>query len=414
MTFKFGSLLAVRGVLGLVYVYAMALFRRSFSHWYYGKQDSTVSAIWTAVVATQFHANFYASRTLPNTFALILVLIGYHFWFRNKRVHTVIVFTFAAVVFRSELAMLFAPMVVDLLFNTQTPFSTSNFGKRFFILFGTGVATILVSLAMTVGIDSFFWERILWPEGELLYFNTILNKSHEYGVAPFHWYFTSAIPKAMASSLLFVPMGLFLLSKEGWFKVAPVFVFLGLYSFLPHKELRFIFYALPVLNAVATIALRRLADLKGYKKMVFFAAIAIVLSCLFSSAFLAFISHHNYPGGTAINKLHHLADTHNSTLKVHLDAAPCQTGFSRFLESHPRVEYYKTEGLTLFNNFTHRITDRKSASTGVREPSSEIIDSLTWRVVGTVYSFSNINLQKSWPFLQLNFAPSMFIYERID
>ena len=421
--FKFASLLTIRGVLGLLYVYGMALFRRSFSQWYYGRQDGLFAGIWTAVVATQFHLNFYASRTLPNTFALILVLVGYHFWFQSKRVHTVAVFTFVSIVFRSELAILFAPMLIDLIFNNSPPSlqttplpasttSSSPIIRRFLTLFVAGLIALAVSLVLTIGVDSFFWERLLWPEGELLYFNTVLNKSHEYGTSPFHWYFTSALPKAMACSFLFVPLGLLLLSKQGWFKVAPVFVFLVLYSFLPHKELRFVFYALPMLSAVATIAIRRLADLNGYRKVFFYAAILIVLSSIIPSAFLAFVSHHNYPGGDALNKIHHLADQGDRAFKVHLDAAPCQTGFSRFLEAHPKVQYYKTEGLTSFNNFTHRITDRQSASKGDREPLTEIIDSLTWKTVDTIHAFSGVSIKSSWPFLKLEFAPAMFIYER--
>lgn len=98
----------------------------------------------------------------------------------------------------------------------------------------------------------------MWAEGEVLYFNTILNKSSEWGVSPFHWYFTSALPRALLGALLFIPIAL-LHKREGKKSFVEYFVcvlaFVVLYSYLPHKELRFIFYALPIFNLVAAIGL---------------------------------------------------------------------------------------------------------------------------------------------------------------
>lgn len=128
--------------------------------------------------------------------------------------------------------------------------------------------------ALTVLVDSYFWGRWLWPEGEVLWFNTYENKSHEWGVSrtpihpqqkpannlvsflhfiqtlPFHWYFTSALPKSLTVAYLLAPISVVLDRRMARFAV-PVVLFLALYSWLPHKELRFVFYALPIFNLMA-------------------------------------------------------------------------------------------------------------------------------------------------------------------
>ena len=123
--------------------------------------------------------------------------------------------------------------------------------------------------------------RWRWPEGEVLYFNTVLNRSSEWGVMPFHWYFTSALPRALLGAIVVVALAalrpLYMLAccrvrpvsvqtcvqmvhlavpAAALLRLAvPLVAFLFLYSLLPHKELRFILLVVPIFNAIAAASL---------------------------------------------------------------------------------------------------------------------------------------------------------------
>ena len=71
---------------------------------------------------------------------------------------------------------------------------------------------------------------------------------------PFWWYFYSALPRSVLLPLLTLPWGLHCARDKAIRLVVPAFGFVFLYSFLPHKELRFIVYVIPLLNAAASLA----------------------------------------------------------------------------------------------------------------------------------------------------------------
>lgn len=405
-TFKYLSLLLVRGSLGLLYVICSGLFRRSFNVYFTGAIHRTLSACWTVVVLSQFHLNFYATRTLPNSFALCLIMVAYHYWFRKKYYHTVALFVFTTVVFRSEVLVLFAPVGLELLLRLP-----------FWPLVLTGALSGFASIVFTILVDSYFWQRWLYPEGELLYFNTVLNKSHEWGTSPFYWYFVVAIPKTLMVNTLLLPVGLWCEWSRLKNLVIPVGVFVSLYSLLPHKELRFIFYVFPILNMVAALGLMHLWY-RRQRKMVLMVLLVIVLGLLASSVAsvgLGYISSKNYPGGEAIEILQKRADKEakDYPFEVHLDVAACQQGISRFLEAHPRIRYDKSEELINFDHFTHRITDKKPMLHF--EPalhSADFVDASRWTTLDTIFAFQRIQLSSSYPFVHVVSAPSLYIYKR--
>ena len=212
------------------------------------------------ITGCQFHIPFYSSRMLPNTFALCIVLQSYAFWIENKVQVALSLLTIGTVIFRCDLMLLLGSLGLMWLFQRQISITSA---------LKVGIATMFFALILTLPLDSLLWERPVWPEGEVFYFNAILGKSKEWGSSPWHWYFTSALPKAMLLTILLVPLSTFRiveaivaieqrlrrpksvnyneLPKSGyvwvdsqWLQfIFPVFGFVGLYSFLAHKEIRF-------------------------------------------------------------------------------------------------------------------------------------------------------------------------------
>jgi alpha-1,6-mannosyltransferase len=60
--------LVVRGILGAANVAALLTFKASLKRAY----GAGVSAWWVMFMASQFHINYYISRTLPNMYAFCL------------------------------------------------------------------------------------------------------------------------------------------------------------------------------------------------------------------------------------------------------------------------------------------------------------------------------------------------------
>ncbi|KAG0349628.1 hypothetical protein BGZ54_004304 [Gamsiella multidivaricata] len=263
----------------------------------------TTGLLFMIVSGVQFHWLFYAGRTLPNTFALILGLVSD--------------------LFRSEILLLMGPIILLELAMTRI---------RLWETVLEGIKAGVVSLAIAVAIDSWFWKQWMWAEGAVFWFNAVEGKSVAWGVSPWYTYFTTLLPKISGLAL---PLALGAVVIEPRFRryMLPAGIFVGLYSFLGHKEWRFVIYVVPILNLGAAVTLSWIVKRKtlAYRLLTVVLFGALGLSFL-SSVAQSLISSLNYPGGQALQRLHELELPHFHAATVHIDGAAAETGCSRFGE----------------------------------------------------------------------------------
>lgn len=349
----------------------------------------------------------------PGNFALRALLNAYNVSYSREDVNRrsrlcLYLLTVAGVVFRSELAILVGTITLYLLITQRISILK--------VVIPAGSGGLVIGLLCTVPIDSFFWQSFpLWPEWIAFYYNTIQGHSADWGVSPWYFYFADALPRLLlnpASYLLCIPIALLNAAtrRRSLDLLVPLLSFVALYSFLPHKEWRFIVYVVPGLTGVSAAGASwiwtRRSKSVVYALLSLALAASVLLSFTASTGILA-ISSLNYPGGAALHTLHNsISHPVRNHFDVYFDNLACQTGVTRFLEAHSSPQtvldvleaqdslqkrtwaYDKTEDPAVlldplfWTKFDYVLAERPEKIIG------------SWAVVHVVYGFGGVRLLK--------------------
>jgi alpha-1,6-mannosyltransferase len=375
----FADVYPVRGVLGLfnaasLIAYAIGV-RKAFG--------TTASWWYLALQASQFHVIYYASRTLPNTFAfgisvytpvdlssylLLIRFISGTFalclLLPQPRSHSdqlkrtrlaFYLLTLTTIIFRSELALLLASHSLYLLFNASGKGIQAQITLLRRALLPAGFFGAVIGLGLSIPIDTFFWRSPtpLWPELSAFLSNIFPSDprlgASAWGTSPWYWYFTSALPRLLLNPFA-VPLICYTFTTPATSSpslplLIPNIGYILLYSILPHKETRFLFPVIPPLTAAAALAASYITHRRHRNTLYRLATYILVLSTaatfLIAHGVLLPLSALSYPGAHALNALHLHATGHHpnnkSTIAVHLDNLALQTGVTRFLQMPPPV-----------------------------------------------------------------------------
>ncbi|WWC66278.1 uncharacterized protein I206_100179 [Kwoniella pini CBS 10737] len=365
-----------------------SIFSHTFNHLaktLRGRYGPSIRIWFTILSLTSFHIPYYAGRTLPNFMALPGVLLSISLILRSgsksapsnvttKRQRTaIILLTALSTVVRLELALLLIPTALSLVILRRASLAQ---------VVGWGMLGGFGSLAISSPMDYILWRptiphpslptftstwQILWPEVSAFHYNLVQGQSSNWGIMSWHYYFSNSLPKillasfplaALAGIVWFIRLlGIKVGGKEGGklnegvgeiVKVfgAGIVALAGSMSFVGHKEWRFIIYAVPIIQIIASFAAAALWNFPYTrpKFLVRLGLVGLISINIGATVILTFVSMNNYPGGEVWRNLEKLPKGQNETITIHFPSYPLQTGSTLFTFIHENIPFASYQG----------------------------------------------------------------------
>lgn len=360
--------------------------------------------IWFGLLQfTQFHIIFYSSRTLPNFMAFPIFNICIGNFINGDTTRSIGVLLILGIVFRLEIIMFTLILSIITLVRRQTELRS--------LIVVASLGGIVGSL-ITYKTDSFFWGEPSFPEVESFVFNLVQGQSQNWGTEPFYAYLTKYLPRIFMIPI--IPIFCFsgLKSDLVNYHVSTIktvvissFVFILIMSIQPHKEWRFIIYAVPALTMSAATGIAKLTE---YKYKSYALKVVLVLLCLGNyilSLFSAYASSFNYPGGEALTRLNvRLNDQFSEGMLypvvIHSDIASCMSGITLFNKLRNedgkfQITYDKTENITelksKWDSFNYIVTYINNDKLADKRQALPVKNGCVWIKIDSVKSLVGVN-----------------------
>ncbi|ODV92392.1 glycosyltransferase family 22 protein [Tortispora caseinolytica NRRL Y-17796] len=404
--------------IGMIYFYntVKTVYNASTANWYILLQLS------------QFHMIFYASRTLPNFMAFPFVWISLALLLKNKHKRAISLLVFAGVTLRAELLALAGTITLATTFDNY---------KKLKLLIKTAAITGIAASFVTVAIDSYFWRQpFIFPELYSFLFNIVAQKNNEWGVQPFGAYFQLYLPLLLANPAT-LALAVFSVTRNSKLNrlIYAATAYTALYSFIGHKEWRFIVYIVPIITLAAADGVQSvpLVIPGASGQRLFKPVLAAVTGLAFiASLFKAYASSYNYPGGYALQAVNQMAPA-EMPVAVYMDVFTCMTGATKFGQSNePTWTYYKTEKEEDFREEWNKGLYDFALVSAASEPYALILNSTdSWVLRHIVIAMHGVSIDPLKQFAQqiltersfkgyetlvdrtLTLGDSIYVYERV-